>query len=367
MNPLFATTGPTAYWYLTRATGFVSLVVLTAVVVLGVLGSLGVSGGARWPRFAIGTLHRDLSLLVIVLIAIHVVTTVLDAFAPISLVAAVIPFVSPYRPVWLGLGALAFDAMIALVITSLLRRRLGYRAWRAVHWLAYASWPVAVLHGLGTGSDSKSVWALALTLTCVLAVSAAVVARVTRSDQVGDGMRSFGVLASVATPLALGAFAVIGPLAPHWAERAGTPAKLLGAVSTPRRPVESVVPRVRVYPPLKLPFRAQLDGTIRQSQAPGGALLDLALTLSGGADGELRIRMAGAPDGGGGLSMTGSQVDMVAQGLPTVMAGQVVQLRGTSLAIHLTAPGHSSIDLEVALSIDNQTGSVTGTVTGQRA
>jgi sulfoxide reductase heme-binding subunit YedZ len=366
VSPFASTLGPSAYWYLTRATGFVSLVVLTAVVVLGVLGSLGVSGGSRWPRFAIGTLHRDLSLLVIVLIAIHVVTTVLDGFAPINLVAAVIPFVSPYRPVWLGLGALAFDSMVALVITSLLRRRLGYRAWRAVHWLAYASWPVAVLHGLGTGSDSKQAWALALTLACVIAVSAAVIARVTRDDRVVDGLRSFGVLASVATPLAIAAFTVIGPLAPHWAERAGTPARLLGEVTTPGAPL-TVPPQTLLAPALKLPFRAHLDGTIRQSHAPGGALLDLALTLSGGASGELRIRMAGAVDGGGGLSMTGSQVDMVAQGLTTVMAGQVVQLQGTSLAIHLTAPGHASIDLAVSLSIDNQTESVTGTVTGQRA
>ena len=102
----------------------------------------------------------------------------LDRFAPISLLDAVIPFVSPYRPLWLGLGTLSFDLLVALVITSLLRRRLGYRAWRAIHWLAYASWPVAVLHGLGTGSDSKAWWMLALTAACVAAVLVAVLARI---------------------------------------------------------------------------------------------------------------------------------------------------------------------------------------------
>ena len=104
------------------------------------------------------------------MLVIHIVTTVLDGFAPISLIDAVVPFLSAYRPIWLGFGALAFDLLIALTITSLVRRRLGYGAWRAIHWLAYVSWPIAVLHGLGTGSDSKQTWALVLTFACVLAV-----------------------------------------------------------------------------------------------------------------------------------------------------------------------------------------------------
>ena len=144
-----AATGPSVYWYLARGTGAVALVLLTLSVVLGVLGTLRFAVAPRWPRFAIDTLHRDVSLLVIVLLVVHILTSVLDSFAPIKLTDSVIPFVSSYRPLWLGLGALAFDILLALVITSLLRRRFGYHRWRLVHWLAYASWPVAVLHGLG--------------------------------------------------------------------------------------------------------------------------------------------------------------------------------------------------------------------------
>ena len=92
------------------------------------------------------------------LLVLHIVTSVLDGFAPIDLTDAVIPFASAYRPLWMGLGALSFDLLLALVITSLMRRRLGYRSWRAIHWLAYASWPIAVFHGLGTGSDTKLWW-----------------------------------------------------------------------------------------------------------------------------------------------------------------------------------------------------------------
>ncbi len=218
--------GPSAYWYLARGTGAVSLVLLTASVVLGVLGPLRVSA-PRWPRFAVDTVHRDVSLLVIVVLAVHIVTSVLDSFAPISLTASVIPFVSSYRPIWLGLGALAFDLLVALAITSLVRRRLGYARWRAVHWLAYASWPVAVLHGLGTGSDTKLWWMLALTVACTAVVVAAVAVRIARAHPARPEWRTPALALSLATPIGLAAFTLLGPLAPHWAARAGTPAKLL--------------------------------------------------------------------------------------------------------------------------------------------
>ena len=129
MTPLFAASGSSAYWFLARGTGVVALLLLTASVVLGVLGSLRFAAAPHWPRFAIDALHRDVSLLVLLLLVAHIVTSVLDSFAPISITAAVIPFASTYRPLWLGLGALSFDILLALVVTSLVRRRLGYRAW----------------------------------------------------------------------------------------------------------------------------------------------------------------------------------------------------------------------------------------------
>ena len=219
-----AAAGPSAYWYLARGTGAVALVLLTASVVLGVLGSVRFDAGPRWPRFTIDALHRDVSLLVVVLLALHIVTSVLDKFAPISLLDAVIPLRSSYRPFWLGLGALSFDLLIALVVTSLLRRRLGYRPWRAVHWLAYASWPVAVFHGLGTGSDSKSWWMLALTSACVAAVLLAVWARIASA---APWLRAPAIAASAAVGVGLVVFTVEGPLQHGWARRSGTPASLL--------------------------------------------------------------------------------------------------------------------------------------------
>ena len=113
-----ATLAPSAYWYLARGTGAVALVLLTASVVIGILGSVRFVA-ARWPRFAIDAVHRDVSLLVLVVLVIHIVTSVLDGFAPITLLDGVIPFNSPYRPLWLGLGTLSFDLLVAIAVTSL--------------------------------------------------------------------------------------------------------------------------------------------------------------------------------------------------------------------------------------------------------
>lgn len=226
MTTFALTLGPTWYWYFTRGTGIVALLLLTAIMVLGILGPLRVSS-PRWPRFAVETLHRDLSLLAILVIIAHVLTTVLDGYAPISVINAIVPFDSTYRTLWLGLGTVAFDLMLALVITSLLRRRIGHGTWRFIHWLAYASWPIAVLHGIGTGSDAAAWWSVALTAICVLAVAGAGTIRVGRAIGLAGGWRTTAVIATIAIPVAAAVFTIVGPLAPRWASRAGTPQDLM--------------------------------------------------------------------------------------------------------------------------------------------
>jgi methionine sulfoxide reductase heme-binding subunit len=168
------------FWYFGRATALIALVLLTATIVLGVLGPLRVSSSV-WPRYAIRTVHRDLALLSILVIALHVVALVLDPVVHVPLSTAVLPFGSSFRPFWMALGAIAFDLLIAIVLTSLLRRQFGERIWRGTHWLTYASWPIAVGHGLGTGSDSTRAWALAITLGCCAIVALAALVRAQRA------------------------------------------------------------------------------------------------------------------------------------------------------------------------------------------
>jgi methionine sulfoxide reductase heme-binding subunit len=173
-------TSSTALWYASRATGVVSLVLLSAVMIIGIL----VNRQGRLPglpRFAVLGLHRNLSLLAVAFVAVHVITAVADSYVSISLAAAVIPFVSSYEPLWLGLGAVSLDLMIAVIVTSLLRRHIGRRAWRAVHWLAYASWPAAVVHGIFSSKDLQRGPLLYLAVACIAAVIGALAWRVARS------------------------------------------------------------------------------------------------------------------------------------------------------------------------------------------
>ena len=365
MSPVLATVGPSVYWYLTRGSGVVSLVLLTASVVIGIAGSMRVSGGL-WPRFAVETVHRDVSLLVVLFLIIHIVTSVLDTFAPISLTAAVIPFDATYRPLWLGLGALSFDLILALTITSLVRRRLGYQTWRAVHWFAYVSWPVAVFHGIGTGSDAKLWWMLALTAVCVAAVVVAACLRFGRDENTPAAVRGPVIALSLAVPVGLAAFTLLGPLAKGWAKRAGTPSNLLAKAAPAATFVRSSTPASRSSSApssgsVPGPFTATLSGSVVQKTVSGGALVDLNLHLAGGAQGRLRIRLAGAPIAGGGLSMTGSQVDLLKTGLPSVLTGQISSLQGQHFIARVIGSG-GALTLDVRLNINQQSGRVSGRV-----
>jgi len=209
-------------WYLTRSTGAVALILLTASVALGVADVQRLSS-ERWPRFMIDALHRNVALLSVCFLGVHIITAVLDSFTSIHLLDAVIPFVGSYRPFWLGLGAVSFDLLIAVTVTSLLRQRIGYGTWRAVHWLSYASWPIAFVHGLGTGSDTKGSWMLTLDLLCLVAILAAVGSRLggVWSDYPDRGRLTLGGAGAFLVFLAF--WVPSGPLASDWAKRSGTP------------------------------------------------------------------------------------------------------------------------------------------------
>jgi predicted ferric reductase len=219
-----------ALWYLTRATGATALVMLTLSLVLGVV-NVERWTSPRFPRFVIDGAHRTVSLLVCALLAIHIGTGVLDGYAPIRVVDVFVPFAGSYRPVWLGLGALALDLLLALIVTSLLRARIGARAWRRVHWLAYACWPVALVHGLGTGSDVRAGWLTWLSLGCAAVVTAAVIARVADRNATRR-IRTGAATALAAAAVGLALWLPSGPMAPGWAAKAGTPPSLVRAAHT---------------------------------------------------------------------------------------------------------------------------------------
>ena len=163
-------------WFAARGAGAVSLLLFSAVACLGILTS-GRYQRPGWPRFVTAELHRNLALLSTVFLGVHIVTAIVDPYASLGLLAALVPFASSYRPLWVALGVISLDLGIAVVATSLLRDRIGRRTWRAMHWLAYAAWPLGVVHSIGSGSDNSSIWMLAIDAACVAAVGAAAVWR----------------------------------------------------------------------------------------------------------------------------------------------------------------------------------------------
>ena len=166
-----ALTSPTD-WYIARGTGLVALVLFSTAVALGVVG-VRRWRSTRWPRLVTAGLHRSIALLAVCFLVVHIVTAELDRWIGLGWLDVVVPFRSPYRPLWVGLGTVAFDLALAITATSLLRRHLGHRLWRAVHWTAWLLWPVALLHGLAAGSDTRSGWGLVVVLACIGLVAAA--------------------------------------------------------------------------------------------------------------------------------------------------------------------------------------------------
>lgn len=335
---MIAASGPTALWYAARSTGYVSLLMLTAILVLGIVTAMRWDS-RDWPRFLTQAVHRNLSLLVLIFLGIHIIASVVDPFAGIAALNTVAPFTGSYRPVWLGLGVVSMELLVALVITSLLRQRIAFGVWRAVHWAAYACWPLAMLHTLGTGSDVRSPWALVLSLGCVGAVVFAIVWRLTSEQpRVPRVLRATSLLVTAAATIALLGFAAAGPLHSGWAKAAGTPDRLLVAASAAAQPTPS--PTTTPAPALPAGLTDQLTGTAVQGTSA------VQVTLRDARDAGLRIVITvGANSSSGQLLITenGASVCNV-----TAAVAQDVQ----------AACGQTAVDITLSQQAD-------GTIAGQ--
>jgi hypothetical protein len=354
-----AATSAKTLWYVTRGTGVVALLLLTASVALGTLSS------ARWrsnrmPRFVVGGLHRNLTLLAVAFVVVHVVTTVADGFAPIRLIDGLFPFLSPYRPFWLGLGTVAFDLVLALVLTSVVRVRLGYRSWRFVHWFAYAAWPIALLHAFGTGSDARFGWMAALGFVSCGAVAAAVLVRIAR-DTGPPGRRTAAFALTISVPLALFGWYLAGPSQPGWAKRSGTPAALLRRSGS----TQSIAMSRTSLP--QEAFDSTVAGRVKQSgpRADGLVTITIDARVRGAVRGALRITLFGLPSGDGGVALTASDVAFGATGTTEPYVGKVVSLAGDHVAAELANASNGRLRLSIGLHLDRATGAVTGQLRGQ--
>jgi Ferric reductase like transmembrane component len=335
------TAGASLLWYATRATGVVALVLLTATVVLGVAGTARFAA-PRWPRMLTAGLHRNLSLLSVAFVAAHVLTTVLDSYAPIGWISAIVPFTSPYRTFWLSLGTVSADLLLAVVITSLLRVRLGYRAWRAVHWLGYACWPVALWHGLGTGTDTRLPWLLALDAACVAAVTGALGWRLLLAGRPPGWL--IASLACAALPAATAAFVAVGPLQPGRARRAGTPVTLLAGTARS-------APAAATQVPIPVPAGGRFSGHAARAADRGSGGVTITVTAQISAPPQsLVITLHGRPDDAG-ITLSGGTVSLGPVGTAARYRGPVIRLAGHRLAAELRGPAGPPVRARITLVI----------------
>ena len=348
-------------WDMARAGGFAAYVLLTCAVSAGlVLRNRWQT--ARWPRLITTELHGYLSLLALVFIAVHVVAVLVDPFTRFGLVEVFAPFASHYRPVWMGLGGVALYLLLAVWVSSRLRAHIGFRTWRTIHLLSYGVYSAATIHGLGTGSDTRTVWASALYAVSVLVVGGLAGRRLLVPTS--RGQRARPILASVGA-LAISAVAiwsVTGPLAANWGARAGGGPGSRHAASTQlsatRRGSLAALPSGRVPTPFGAAFAGQM--TVRPVDVNGRVTVRIDGALRGGTRDHLEIYLLGTPLEGGGVALQQSRVRM---GAATPMyRGEVVGLRGSQLIAGL----HSNAGrLRLVISLDiARDGAVRGRVRG---
>jgi predicted ferric reductase len=213
---------PAALWYLNRASGLVLLALFSLGLLLGQLATARTHSDLV-PRFVTLELHRNITVLALVLLGLHVATAVIDGYVDIAVLDVLVPFRSPYRPLWLGLGTLALDVLLAVAVTTAVRHRISHRGWRAVHYLAYLAWPLAVLHGLGTGTDTRARAALLLAFVCIMLVVFGLLIRIATLGGMPRGTRPALAVLVVAMPMLASVWLRAGPLQPDWSRRAGTP------------------------------------------------------------------------------------------------------------------------------------------------
>jgi methionine sulfoxide reductase heme-binding subunit len=289
-------TASPAIWYAARASGVAAYVVLSVVVCLGLtLG--GKAQSRRWPRFSVEDVHRFGGLLVGSLLGVHILAIAADSFLPFSLTQLLVPFTSTYRPLWTGLGIAAAEILAALAITNHYRSRLPYSFWRKAHYLNFAVWGLASVHGLMAGTDRGAAW---LAILYGVSVASVLMLLVWRFAGAAPRARiaTTGAVAVVALPLL-----IIGPLrhsAPLW-NAAHVNENLTGSVIRNGTETQQIVSFVgQSARPQKLLIRADLlvaPGTLEKTSLqleylPSGDICRGQVTNVGGENFSGTCRLA---------------------------------------------------------------------------
>jgi Ferric reductase like transmembrane component len=341
-------------WEVARAGGFVAYGLVTLSVIAGLALGLRVTS-RRWPRFVTNEVHRFLTLTALVFVGLHVLAVGIDPFTHFGPTDVLVPFGSWYRTVWMGLGVVAFYLALAVWISTLMRRRIGFRWWKRLHFAAFAVYAAATLHGLATGTDTRTAWGTSIYAVSLLAVGGLSIYRA-----MGARTQTPRPLAAACAAAVLGSalvWAVAGPLQTSWGHR---PKGVGGAVAKAARPERPGIPAGVVRAPFAATFRGRL--AIGQADEAGLVTLRIDGALHGGTHDHLEILLHGVPLPGGGVQLEGSRV-LLGAARP-VYRGSVDALRGSALLATVRSE-RAALRLGIVLKI-GRTGAVLGRIRGER-
>lgn len=235
-------------WFVSRALGAMALLLLSLVIVLGVLHNTSVVKNAELglPRFVLVALHRNLSLISVVFIALHVVTVIVTDYVHLRVIDVFVPGVALFNPVAAAFGTVATDLVIAIIVSSLLRSRLSRRVWFWVHWTSYLCWPVSVVHAvLNVSFRGTTWWTLAIPLLSMITIVVALVYRRRDRRRVGVPVAERGKVSEVAIKQVTGEIPIPGKAVPPVVGDAEAATELLtapGAAQAHRTPEQAGPP-----------------------------------------------------------------------------------------------------------------------------
>jgi hypothetical protein len=307
-------------WIAARASGFTAYGLVTIAVVLGLLLSQRWQSRRVWPRLLNDQLHQYAVLLAGIFTAIHGLSVWIDPFTKFTLREVLLPFVSHYRPLWMGLGIVAGYLGFALVATSWLRPKIGFAWWRRLHYLAFVVWLLATLHGLGDGSDSRTTWAIAIYGVSSATVVGLTIVRLLRpAGARGKRFTGWAALAAVVA-LAGVAFAATGPMRSGWNAIANG-----GNGSGSRLASTSVLATS-----LPSGYQADFSGTVNEigPNAQGSVTLQFNLQVASGPYGQMALVLQGTPLQSGGVEITASSLSLGTAAQPNLYQGSLTQLNG---------------------------------------
>ena len=342
---------PKFLWYMTRATGIIAIVLLGMVVILGMVTATK-AAPKGFAKFLVPDLHRRLSITAAAFLGVHIITALLDSFVHIGLVASIVPFVATYRPVWVGFGAIAFDLLLIVIATSVVRHRFSQGPWKKIHYLSWLVVTFALFHAIGTGSDARVGLVEVIYIVLVAVVALAAIFRTATDAQLRKLAKIGGSAVIVAVPvLALG-WSLKGPLRTGWAS-ASSSFSLLPKVTTTTAATSGSSAGGPLSNGFVWPVNGGVRGTVSIANGSSGtSTVTLSGDVSGTAD-VVTVRLVGQVQQGS-LVLQGSSVAIGTASAPNTYTGAVAQAGGSTLVLSLHG-AQGSVTGALAVSINGTT------------